>query len=136
MTRTKALFFTFLMGGLLAVGQTSELDQCMNVATTQAAMNLCAGEEVRRVDALLNSTYRQLLQAAKEDVLIQAKIMDAERAWIAYRSAYMEAMYPAKDKQANYGSIYPMNADLVLADLTRAHVQALKTLLRQHSAQP
>jgi len=45
----------------------------------------------------------------------------AERAWIAYRDAYMGAMYPAKDKQAEYGSIYPMEADLLRAKLTQRH---------------
>jgi uncharacterized protein YecT (DUF1311 family) len=136
MTRLKALVFTFLMGGVLAGAQTSELDRCMEAATTQAAMNRCAGEEASRVDAQLNVTYRQVLEAAKGNVLALAKIRKAERTWITYRNAYTEAMYPAKDKQANYGSMYPMNADLVLADLTRAHVQALKTLLRQYSGQP
>jgi uncharacterized protein YecT (DUF1311 family) len=136
MTRLKALVITFLMGGVLAVAQTSELDRCMKAATSQAAMNRCAGEEANRVDAQFNLTYRQVLEAAKENVLALAKIRKAERAWITYRNAYMEAMYPAKEKQANYGSMYPMNADLVLADLTRAHVQALQTLLRQYSGQP
>ena len=136
MTRLKALVFTFLMGGVLAMAQTSELDRCMQAATTQGAMNRCAGEEANRVDAQLNVTYRQVLEAAKGNVLALAKIRKAEQTWITYRNAYMEAMYPAKDKQANYGSMYPMNADLVMADLTRAHVQALKTLLRQYSGQP
>jgi uncharacterized protein YecT (DUF1311 family) len=124
------------MGGVLAMAQTSELDRCMEAATTQTAMNRCAGEEAHRVDAQLNVTYRQVLEAAKGNVLALAKIRKAERTWITYRNEYMEAMYPARDKQANYGSMYPMNADLVLADLTRAHVQALKTLLRQYSGQP
>src|SRR5262249_5305805 len=106
MTRLKALVFTFLMGAVLAVAQTSELDRCMDTANTQAAMNRCAGEEAVRVDAQLNLTYRQVLQAAQGDVLALAKIRNAERAWIIYRKAYMEAMYPAKDKQFNYGSIY------------------------------
>ena len=50
-----------------------------------------------------------------------AKIKTAQRAWIAYRDAYMGAMYPAKDKQAEYGSIYPMEADLLRAKLTQRH---------------
>lgn len=136
MTRLKALVFAFLMGGVLAMAQTSELDRCMEAATTQAAMNRCAGEEAKRVNAQLNVTYRQVLDAAKGNVLALAKIRKAERTWVTYRNEYMEAVYPAKGKQANYGSMYPMNADLVLADLTRAHVQALKTLLRQYSGQP
>lgn len=136
MIRRTTLVFAFLMGGVMAVAQTAELDRCMETATTQAAMNRCAGEEANRVDAQLNVIYRQVLEAAKGNVLALAKIRKAEQTWITYRNAYLEAMYPAKDKQANYGSMYPMKADLVLADLTRAHIQALKTLSRQHSAQP
>jgi len=44
----------------------------------------------------------------------------------------METMYPAKDKQARYGSIYPMEADLLLAKLTQRQVRALKELLQQY----
>jgi uncharacterized protein YecT (DUF1311 family) len=133
MTRLKALVFTFLMGGVLAWAQTSELGQCMDGANTQAAMNRCAGAEATRLNAELNSIYQQLLEAAKGDPLAIAKIKDAEQAWITYRNAYMEALFPAEDKQHNYGSMYPMNADLALADLTRAQVGALKTMLRQYS---
>ena len=88
MTRLRALVFTFLIGGVLAVAQTSELDRCMEAATTQAAMNRCAGEEANRVDAQLNVTYRQVLEAAKGNVLALAKIRKAERTWITYRRLY------------------------------------------------
>jgi hypothetical protein len=37
----------------------------------------------------------------------------------------MEAMYPAEDKQAEYGSVYPMEADLLRAKLTQRQVTAL-----------
>lgn len=47
------------------------------------------------------------------------KIKAAGEAWLAYRDAYMDAMYPAKNKQAEYGSVYPMEADLVRATLTQ-----------------
>jgi uncharacterized protein YecT (DUF1311 family) len=42
-------------------------------------------------------------------------------------------MYPAKDKQAEYGSVHPMDVNLLLAKLTRQHVAALKELLQQYS---
>jgi len=44
----------------------------------------------------------------------------------------MDAMYPAKDKQSEYGSIYPMEADLLRAKLTQRQVTALKELLQQY----
>ena len=78
-------------------------------------MHLCASEEAARGDAKLNDLYRTLLKAASSERRAVRKIKAAERAWITYRDAYMGAMYPAKNKQAEYGSIYPMEADLLRA---------------------
>jgi hypothetical protein len=44
----------------------------------------------------------------------------------------MEAMYPAPDKQSEYGSIYPTEADLLRAELTMQQIKALKDLLKQY----
>jgi uncharacterized protein YecT (DUF1311 family) len=96
-------------------------------------MNACASDEATRVDAELNDVYRKLLSKAASPTEAAAKIKAAERAWIAYRDAYMDAMYPAKDKQAEYGSIYPMEADLLRAKLTQRQVTALEELIQQYS---
>ena len=85
-----------------------------------------------RVDAELNDTYQKLLAAARKEPGAVEKIRTAERAWITYRDAYMDAMYPAKDKQASYGSIFPMEANLLRAHLTRQQIDALKELLKQY----
>lgn len=45
----------------------------------------------------------------------------------------MAAMYPAKDKQTEYGSGYPMEADLLLAQLTEVQINALEALLKQYA---
>jgi len=91
-------------------------------------MNACANEEARRVDAELNQVFRRLLSRAASQPDVRVKIEAAEEAWVAYRDAYMEAMYPAKDKLAEYGSVYPMEADLLRAKLTQQQVAALKNL--------
>jgi len=54
---------------------------------------------------------------------------------MAYRDAYVEAMYPAKDKAAEYGSIYPLSFALLHAQLTRRQVSALPDLLAQYQKQ-
>ncbi len=95
-------------------------------------MNACANEETARVDAELNAIYRKVLSEASTQPEAIAKIKAAERAWITYRDAYMAAMYPAKDKQVEYGSIYPMEADLLRARLTKQHLVDLRQLLQQH----
>lgn len=119
---------------MVAMAQSPELDRCMGIARTQYEMTKCAGEEMSRLDAQRDALYQQVLRAAQGNPRALAKIKTAERGWHSYRAAYMDAMYPENGKQANYGSTYPMNAALAAADLTRAHVKALKTLLRQHAA--
>jgi uncharacterized protein YecT (DUF1311 family) len=106
---------------------------CDDKARTQMEMNACASDELARVDAELNNVYQKLLSKAASLPEAATKIKAAERAWIAYRDAYMEAMYPAQDKQAEYGSMYPMEFDLVRAKLTKRQVTTLKELLQQYS---
>jgi uncharacterized protein YecT (DUF1311 family) len=105
---------------------------CNEKAKTQAEMNVCANGEASRVDAELNDVYRKLLSKAASEPEAVAKIKAAERAWIAYRDAYIAAMYPAKDKQAEYGSSYPMEVNLLRAKLTQQQVAALRELLQQY----
>ena len=115
-------------------GQSSDQYRaCSEKANTQSEMNACANQEAARVDGELNDVYRKLLSRAASQPKAVVKIKFAERAWVAYRDAYMDAMYPAKDKQAEYGSIYPMEADLLRAKLTQRQVTALKELLQQYS---
>lgn len=129
------LAIAFLIASLPALAQDSaQYRACNEKAKAQVEMNACASEEVTRVDAKLNGVYQKLLSQAASQPEAAAKIKTAERAWIAYRDAYMDAMYPAKNKQAEYGSIYPMEADLLRAKLTQRQVTALKELLQQYSA--
>jgi uncharacterized protein YecT (DUF1311 family) len=97
-------------------------------------MNVCANEEAGRVDTQLNEVYGKLLVHAASQTGAVEKIKAAERAWVAYRDAYIEAMYPAPDKQAEYGSMYTMEVNLLRARLTRQQVTALQDLLRQYTA--
>jgi len=116
------------------LAQDSELlDRCMEKANTQSAINDCAREEARRVDAELNAVYQRLLVAARGEPGAVDAIIAAEKVWIDYRDAYMNAMYPAKDKQAAYGSIFPTDANLVHAKLTRQQTDALRELLKHYS---
>jgi len=64
--------------------------------------------------------------------ITSAKIKSAQRAWLLYRDAYLEAMFPAADKPTEYGSMYAMQLALLRAKLTRWQTAALKDLLRQH----
>jgi len=98
-------------------------------------MNACANEETKRADDELNRIYKLLLIKVCDDALAKGKIRAAQNAWIKYRDTYIEAMYPAKDKQVEYGSIYPMEVDLLGAKLTRQQTTALREILKQYQTE-
>ena len=129
----KYLPIAFLLVSAPCFAQDSaQYRACSDRAETQARMNMCASEEAARVEAKLNDIYRKLLSQAGGREGAVAKIRTAETAWIAYRDAYMEAMYPARNKQAEYGSMYPMESNLLRAKLTQRQVIALGDLLQQY----
>jgi uncharacterized protein YecT (DUF1311 family) len=103
---------------------------CSAKAMTQTAMTTCAAEELTRAEHGLHVVYAKLTRTLAGHPESIARIRAAQNAWIAYRDAYLEAMYPAKAKQVEYGSVYPMEADLDLADLTRQQTIALTHLLK------
>jgi len=130
-------FVTGLLFGLGCIPSfaqgSDQFRTCNEKAKAQVEMNRCASDEAARTDAELNDTYRKLLSQAASQENAVAKIKIAERAWISYRDAYVDAMYPAKDKQAEYGSMYPMEVDFLRAKLTRDQIAALRELLQQYS---
>jgi len=129
-----ALFLSLLA---LSVSSSAAQDSpayssCTSKAKTQTELNVCASEEASRADAESDAAFHALLSKAAADSEALEKIQIAESAWRAYREAFVDAMYPAKDKQAAYGSIYPMKVDLLRAEFAREHLAALKKLSQQY----
>ncbi len=77
---------------------------------------------------------KQLLELAAGRADVVVKIKTAQNAWLSWRDAYMDAMYPAKDKQFEYGSVYPTNANLLRAKLTQQQIGAVMDLIKQFRA--
>jgi uncharacterized protein YecT (DUF1311 family) len=125
----KILALMLIIYSLPALAQDSEqYRSCQKKAQTQSEMNICASQEAARVDASLKDAFHGLLSKVSGQEAAVAKITAVENAWTSYRDAYIEAMYPAKDKQSEYGSLYPMNANLLRAKLTQRQIIALKEL--------
>ena len=114
--------------------ESLEAKACFAKAGPQMELNRCASEEAGRADRELNKTYKAVLAKFAADPLAVSKIKIMQRAWVAYRDAYMAATYPATNKQEEYGSMYPMEADLLISDLTNTQIKALTRLL--HSNDP
>lgn len=97
---------------------------------TQADLNDCAAAEFRKADAELNRVYQQLLAANKDDQLFVEKLKTAQRAWLAFRDAQLEAIYPATEPQSKYGSVFPMCYSLAEAELTVERTKHLQRMLK------
>ncbi len=98
---------------------------------TQYEMNRGAGADASDADAELNRVYQQLLSTMKSDANAAKKLRAAQRAWIAFRDAQLEALYPAEDKRVEYGSMYPMCSARVVAAMTEERTAQLRKMLNE-----
>lgn len=132
----KRLFFPIIFLALAPLSASAQNSRqyldCSHNAQTQA-VNACADQELKRVETELNGTYHALMAETAQQAEAAAKIKSAQKAWLVFRDAYLEAMYPDADKQSEYGSLYPMQVALLRAKLSRQQTAALKDLLRQHT---
>jgi uncharacterized protein YecT (DUF1311 family) len=133
----KGTFFGCLLlaTAFCSAQESASYRACNRRASTQHDMNVCAHAEAERSDKALNRVYRLLLDTVHDNPVATEKIRTAEKAWSAYRDAYLEAMFPAEDKPAEYGSMFPMELDLLRASLTRQQIKALQNILRENQPQ-
>ena len=94
-------------------------------AQSQMEMNAAACDAAKKADAQLNAVYNAILKNAKDDKEFIAKLKVAQRAWVAFRDAELEARYPARDKAMAYGSIFNLCYCNALADLTQKRTAEL-----------
>lgn len=92
-------FITLFAGVLLCVTANAQ---------TQADLNDDACATYQAADKKLNAVYQQVLKQHQDDVNFTAKLRKAQRAWLAFRDTELEAIYPAANKQVEYGSVYSM----------------------------
>jgi len=95
-------------------------------------MNRCARDEAVRADADLDRVLHVLLIEAAKEPFGAEKVRAAQTAWLTYRDAYIEAIYPARDKQV-YGSIYPTERDRLRSKLTTRQVEGLQQMLDHYT---
>ena len=96
------------------------------LSQTKQAPNQDACAGFKQADTLLNKTYNQVLTEYSKNAAFIRKLKIAQRAWIAYRNAQVEALYPEPDKRTAYGTVYPMCRCLALARLATLRTDELK----------
>jgi len=124
---------TLSAGGFAQAKAKSQGPEAKDCATakTQLELNECAGAEEQKAEEEVNRLYQQLLARASANPAYREKLEAAQRAWLAYRDAELEAKYPAQDKRAAYGSVYPMCFANDRTDLTQERIEGIKALLNQ-----
>lgn len=96
------------------------------LAQTQNESNQDACARLKQADEFLNKSYNQVLSEYRKNTTLIRKLRVSQRAWVAYRDAQIEALYPAADKRAEYGSVYPVCRCSALAALTAQRADELK----------
>ncbi len=131
--RSFAIVIALAIIGCRCSGQNSaEFKRCADKAQGQSELDKCASDEAARADLALNAMYRGFIAKIAGDSLAIAKLKKAEAAWLLYRDAYIEAVYPSRDKQQAYGTEYPTDVDLLRAKMTREHLAAITYLINEY----
>ena len=127
------LLFTVLP---LAVPSISAADSCMETAQTQRELNGCALAMFKKTDQELNAVYQKILTEYADDQEFIAKLKTAQRAWLKFRDAEMDALFPCKDISLCYGSIHPMCVNIWLEILTKDRIKQLGKWTETIEARP
>ena len=93
---------------------------------SQMELNEQACAAYKKADAEMNKVYRRILSENHADKLFLQKMRAAQRAWLVFRDAHLEALYPAADKRAAYGTVNPMCQCMELEKLTSERVTVLR----------
>jgi uncharacterized protein YecT (DUF1311 family) len=102
----------------------------MAFSQTQSALNATAAENYRNSDKALNYVYRSVLKAQAKDAAFIKAITAAQKAWIAFRDAEMMAKFPHKDEAMYYGSMFGLQWNTALKELTDKRTKELKAYLK------
>lgn len=103
-----------------------------NPAGNQAELNQCSLDDYTTSDKKLNDTWKKLMLKFKSDKTATAKLKAAQKAWIGFRDAEIEAMFACDAKEQNcWGSMEPLLRYGELTALTKARTARLQKYLTQ-----
>jgi uncharacterized protein YecT (DUF1311 family) len=97
---------------------------------SQRNLNARASGAFHRADSTLNVVYDQLVTRYRADSTALRRLRAAQRAWLTFRDAQVDASFPALDQQKAYGSVLPMCVAYLMAELTQARIAQLRRALR------
>ncbi|MBX9878593.1 MAG: LprI family protein [Candidatus Obscuribacterales bacterium] len=99
-------------------------------AQDQMQLGNMAAKDSRSADKALNKTYQLVLLKYSDNSQFISKLKQAELAWIKFRDAYTDSVFPeAKTNPDYYGSAFDMCWSATVAQQTTQRTSDLKKLL-------
>jgi uncharacterized protein YecT (DUF1311 family) len=95
-------------------------------AQTQGDLDEQACGQFHKADVAMSEIYSRVLKEYAKDEEFIAKLKTAQKTWTAFRDAQLEALFPKANKQAEYGTVYPMCHCIELKSLTEERTKQLK----------
>jgi uncharacterized protein YecT (DUF1311 family) len=104
-----------------------------NDGGTMIEMAACARDDFNAADAELNRAYRQLLTAGAKERTFIANLRTAQKAWIKFRDAELEAKFACEnqDNRTCWGSMITLDWPAYKTMLTRERTRQLDKLLAE-----
>ena len=105
-----------------------------NDGGTQQELEACARDDFNKADKELNKTYQALLKKEENDPLFIGKLRSAQKAWLAFIAADLDAQFACPKEESKlvcWGSMYPMSYSRRKAELTRERTKHLQRLLKE-----
>jgi uncharacterized protein YecT (DUF1311 family) len=101
---------------------------CLAFSQSQMEMNTVSCNKFKKADQKLNLIYKKILTEYKSDTIFTNKLIIAQKAWLVFRDAHLDAHYPDTSRMA-YGSVNPMCRCIILEELTQKRIKELNTWL-------
>ncbi|TPK65432.1 DUF1311 domain-containing protein [Mesorhizobium sp. B2-4-19] len=115
---------TLILAIPLPAGAARAAD-CAN-AQDQTTMNQCAGKDFDAADKKLNDAYKQIESRLKDNAASKKLLVDAQRAWVAFRDAECKFQGGPIDQA---GTVYPMVVANCQTALTNDRLKDFQTYL-------
>lgn len=118
-----------LLVALLPAYAADTTENCLEKAITQREINLCDSNEQALADKELNQIYQAVLKKHQDNKKFIDKLKISQHAWLKWRDAEMETLFPEHDEPEYYGSSFAGCWSNQLAVLTRERSRQLRIWL-------
>src|SRR2546423_140146 len=90
--------------------ESPQYKTCIEMANDQMTLNMCAKKELGGVEGEMQGTEEALGKKTAGERKAEEKIKGEDRAWVACRDVFWEAVGQPRNKEVEYASTSPMES--------------------------